>query len=81
MPASSLPGVFSDERRNTSNSTHLNSPSLPLICTKVNERLEAFLASEPKTERLRGVQEQSRLSLRIIEEALEKYRLAVGQHT
>ncbi|KAM0717090.1 hypothetical protein Q7P37_006942 [Cladosporium fusiforme] len=79
MPVSSLAGVSSDEFGNTStNSHHQNHHSdphsLPAVCAQVHQRLGAFLASEPRNQRLRGVQEQSRLSLRIIEEALDRYR-------
>jgi FAD synthetase len=74
MPTSSLAGVSSDEFGNTSTISQSDPPSLPVICAQVHDRLETFLAAEPKTERIRAVQEQSRLSLRIIEEALEKYR-------
>ena len=73
MPTSSLAGVSSDEFGNTPTISQSNPPSLPTICAQVHDRLEAFLASEPKTERLRGVQEQSRVSLRVIDEALQKY--------
>lgn len=79
MTTSSLAGVSSDEFGNTpttNSHTHeqQQQDSLPVICSKIHQRLEAFLASEPRNERLRGVQEQSRLSLRIIEEALDRYR-------
>lgn len=74
MHTSSLAGVSSDEFGNTSTISQSDPPSLPIICAQVHDRLETFLASKPKTERIRAVQEQSRLSLRIIEEALEKYR-------
>jgi FAD synthetase len=74
MPTSSLAGVSSDELGNTPTISQSNPPSLPVICAQVYDRLETFLTTEPKTARIRAVQEQSRLSLRIIEEALEKYR-------
>lgn len=74
MPTSSLAGVSSDEFGNTPTISQSNPPALPVICAQVYERLETFLTSDPKTERIKEVQEQSRLSLRIIEEALEKYR-------
>jgi hypothetical protein len=74
MPTSSLAGVSSDEFGNTPTISQSNPPSLPTICAQIHDRLEAFLTSEPTTGRLRGVQEQSRLSLRIIDEALQRYR-------
>ena len=74
MPSHSPAGVSSDEFGDSRTAHNAASPSLPDICAQVHERLETFLASEPRNERLRSVQEQSRLSLRIIEEALERYR-------
>ncbi|KAK3112595.1 3'-phosphoadenosine 5'-phosphosulfate sulfotransferase [Teratosphaeriaceae sp. CCFEE 6253] len=49
--------------------------ALPELCAGIHERVDAFLKSEPATERLRRVQEQSRLSLKVLEEALERYSL------
>lgn len=51
-----------------------NVSSLSEICAEVNARVEAFLKAEPKNDRIRRAQEQSRLSLRILGEALERYR-------
>ena len=48
--------------------------SLPIVCEQIHQRVEAFLSKEPDSERLRGVQEQCRTSLRVIEEAIERYR-------
>lgn len=74
MSPSTLLGVSSDEAGNTSTITQSDPPSLPEVCARVHARVEAFLAAEPATERLRHVQEQSRLSLNILGEALERYR-------
>lgn len=75
MTTSSLPAVSNDEFGYTAaNSNSEQQHSLPAVCAQVHQLLETFLASEPRNERLRGVQEQSRLSLRIIEEALDRYR-------
>ncbi|QIW99701.1 hypothetical protein AMS68_005219 [Peltaster fructicola] len=49
--------------------------TLPAVCREINTRLTTFLAADPGTERLRRVQEQSRLSLRVIREALQQYSL------
>lgn len=51
---------------------------LPIVCSEVYSRLSAFLAEEPSTDRLRKVQEQSRISLQVIHEALERYRYELG---
>jgi len=55
------------------------SSSLPVTCAEVNTRVEAFLNAEPKTDRIRKVQEQSRLSLRILGEALDRYRYVLSR--
>lgn len=47
---------------------------LPELCANIHQRLEAFLNAEPRDQRMRAVQEQSRKSLEVIEEALRRYR-------
>jgi len=64
----------SENKDNDSASFPPTTPALPELCAQVHARLEAFLASTPDTERLRRVQEQSRRSLKVIEEALQRYR-------
>ncbi len=66
-------GVPSDSHGNTATITQDPPQALPELCAQVHQRLEAFLRAEPATERLRQVQEQSRLSLKVLEEALERY--------
>ncbi|KAK0333475.1 3'-phosphoadenosine 5'-phosphosulfate sulfotransferase [Friedmanniomyces endolithicus] len=68
-------GVPSDSHGNTATITQDPPQGLPELCAQVHQRLEAFLRAEPATERLRQVQEQSRLSLKVLEEALERYGL------
>ncbi len=50
-------------------------PSAPLrsLCRDVKTKIEAFLAEDIETEILKRVQEQTRLSLRVIQEALQRY--------
>ena len=67
-------GVSSDSHGNTATITQDPPQALPELCARVHYRLQKFLESEAKTERLRAVQEQSRSSLKILEEALERYR-------
>lgn len=69
-----LLGVHSDDHGNTETIAQDPPDALPELCAKVHARVEAFLAAEPANERLRHVQEQSRLSLKVIEEALSRYR-------
>ncbi|KAK5136571.1 hypothetical protein LTR08_002585 [Meristemomyces frigidus] len=68
-------GVSSDSHGNTATITQEPPQALPELCARVHRRLEVFLGSEAKTERLRQVQDQSRLSMKILEEALERYSL------
>lgn len=42
---------------------------LSVVCEEINARVTAFLSSDPGTDRLHRVQEQSRASLRVIREA------------
>jgi len=47
---------------------------LPELCSRVHERITAFLTQEAQTRRLRSVQEQTKTSLRVIQEALRRYK-------
>lgn len=44
------------------------------ICTALAARVKKFLESEQETPLLKGVQEQTRVALGVIDEALERYR-------
>lgn len=46
----------------------------PQLCAKIHDRIEAFLDEKDVSPRVKGVQEQTRISLRVIEEALDRYR-------
>ncbi|KAJ6259279.1 hypothetical protein Dda_6178 [Drechslerella dactyloides] len=48
---------------------------LPAVCRRINAKLAAFLARPAATERLRSVQEHTRISLFVIARALEVYGL------
>ncbi|KAG8628404.1 hypothetical protein KVT40_004277 [Elsinoe batatas] len=52
-----------------------NEPDLTHLCAKVHARVNAFLDAEPTTDLLRRVQDQTRLSLKILDEALDRYSL------
>ncbi|RMY60345.1 hypothetical protein D0863_11630 [Hortaea werneckii] len=75
MTGEPLKGVPSDSHGNTATITQDPPQALPELCAQVHARVAAFLRTEPGTERLRNVQQQSRLSLRILEEALDRYSL------
>jgi FAD synthetase len=47
--------------------------SLIELCRVINERVSLFLAEDALNERLRSVQEQTKISLSVIREALERY--------
>jgi hypothetical protein len=46
----------------------------PALCARINDRIDAFLAEDDVSERLRSLQEQTRRSLDVIGEALEDYK-------
>lgn len=48
--------------------------SLAEECKRVHERVHAFLARAPRTKRVEQAQRQTRESLEIIGEALQRYR-------
>lgn len=76
MPETLL-GIRSDDQGRTETIAPGQEDHLPALCAKVHARVTAFLAAQTSTDRLRGVQEQTRLSLKVLEEALERYRLVV----
>lgn len=53
-------------------------PELPLsfsdICARIHDRISTFLIEETNEQNLRSVQEQTRISLGVISEALDRYR-------
>lgn len=50
------------------------SGGLAQICARVHAQITAFIDADATTDRLRRVQEQTRLTLRILDESLERYR-------
>jgi FAD synthetase len=50
---------------------------LPELCARIYDRVTAFLAEDATTEHLRSAQEQTRISLKVIEDALKKYRYEI----
>ena len=47
------------------------------LCTRINNRIAAFLDVKDISDRVKTIQEQTHTSLRVIEEALDKYRLVL----
>ncbi|KAF9874445.1 FAD synthetase [Colletotrichum karsti] len=45
------------------------------VCVELRDKVDAFLAEEPKTSVLRNVQEQLRVSMGVVDEALARYSL------
>lgn len=70
-----LLGIRSDDQGRTETINLDQEGHLAPLCAKVHARINAFLDARASTERLRHVQKQTRLSLKIIEEALERYSL------
>jgi FAD synthetase len=58
----------------------LDAPLLPLptLCERIHDRVTKFLQEDATDARLKTAQEQTRISLRVIESALEQYRYAVS---
>jgi len=50
--------------------------TLPSLCAELHARVSAFLAEEAPNDRLKKVQEQTRISMSVIAEALNRYRCA-----
>ncbi|EPS36003.1 hypothetical protein H072_10493 [Dactylellina haptotyla CBS 200.50] len=48
---------------------------LPAVCRRINSKLTAFLSKPPANDRLKSVQEQTRVSLYVIAKAIEVYGL------
>lgn len=56
-----------------------NSP-LRELCTRLNAQITTFLHEDVKTERLKATQAQTRISLKIIQEALDRYPQVLHFH-
>lgn len=56
--------------------------STPLrdLCTRLNAQITTFLHEDVKTERLKATQAQTRISLQIIQEALDRYPQVLHFH-
>lgn len=50
--------------------------SFPLLCARIHDRVAAFLDEQTASERLKSLQQQTRISLDVIEKALDKYKYA-----
>ncbi|KAI9667924.1 MAG: 3'-phosphoadenosine 5'-phosphosulfate sulfotransferase [Bathelium mastoideum] len=69
-------GVQSDEQGRTSVIDPTKHEDLPTLCQRLHARVNAFIAAEAPAEGfLKTTQEQTRASLKIIEEALDRYSL------
>ena len=54
------------------------STTLSEICADMHTRVSAFLAASPKSDNIRRTQEQTRISLGVIETALQDYEYAMA---
>ncbi|KAF2239948.1 adenine nucleotide alpha hydrolases-like protein [Viridothelium virens] len=69
-------GVQSDEQGRTSTIDPTKHEDLSTLCQRLHARVSAFIAAKaPEQGYLRSTQEQTRVSLRVIEEALDRYSL------
>lgn len=50
-----------------------DSTPLRALCTRLNAQITTFLYEDVKTEKLKATQAQTRISLQIIQEALDRY--------
>ena len=55
-----------------------DSSALRELCSKLHDRVTAFLQEDVKTERLKAVQKQTRQSLAVVQEALDRYEYATS---
>lgn len=68
-------GIQSDEQGRTSIIDPSKHEDLPTLCQRLHARVNAFITAEaPAKGFLKTTQEQTRVSLRVIEEALDRYR-------
>ncbi|MCJ1480606.1 3'-phosphoadenosine 5'-phosphosulfate sulfotransferase [Schaereria dolodes] len=56
-------------------SNTLSEQSLRALCSRLHARIEAFLQEDVQTETLKRVQQRTRISLNVIQEALKRYSL------
>jgi FAD synthetase len=54
------------------------STTLSEVCADMHNRVSAFLAASPKSDTTRRTQEQTRISLGVIEKALQDYEYAMA---
>ena len=79
-----MPQAFGGDHHRNDDALHIHEPpvkdflmpteALPERCAKVHAKVQALLDAEPRTQRLEQVQRQTRISLAVIAEALERYR-------
>jgi hypothetical protein len=55
------------------------STTLSEVCSDMHSRVSAFLSTSPKSDIIRRTQEQTRISLGVIEKALQDYEWVVSR--
>jgi FAD synthetase len=48
------------------------------LCARIHDRIAAFVDAKDVSDRFKNVQQQTRISLAVIEKALEQYRLVMA---
>ena len=73
------PTCYALANGDTAQRSFANGDATPLrtLCTRLNVQITTFLHEDVKTERLKSAQAQTRISLQIIQEALDKYPYAL----
>ncbi|KAI9829861.1 MAG: hypothetical protein M1819_005959 [Sarea resinae] len=61
----------------STNTTAYDANDLHQLCRQLNARITAFLEQDAPTDRLKRVQQQTRISLGVVEDALRRYRCVV----
>lgn len=73
LPHQSLANGHSDTDTSQDLIVECDSTPLRTLCIRLNAQITTFLYEDAKTERLKATQAQTRLSLQIIQEALDRY--------
>lgn len=81
-----LPNGRQQLNGSSANETYDDSPflpdeqlSLPDLCARIHRKVHVFLATPPRDEQMRSVQEQTKVSLGVIEDALKRYEYVPPQ--
>lgn len=80
LPHQTLANGYSDTSLPQDPIVEGDSTPLRDLCTRLNAQITTFLHEDVKTERLKATQAQTRISLQIIQEALDRYPQVLHFH-